>query len=124
MPLELRTALPSRSDHIPSPKLPVACTLGPDDGPARLARWKALHASAVPVFRLVGHELKVRYRAAPGVKKELEELAIAEQSCCGFLEWQVSEDDGQPVLRVLASGESLEGLATVAALFGHCRDHR
>ena len=98
-------------------ELPVACTLGPDDGQARLARWKALHASAVPVSRLVGHELEVRYRAAPGVRSELEELAIAEQSCCGFLDWRVSEDHGQPVLRVVAPGESIEGLAIVAAMF-------
>jgi hypothetical protein len=72
----------------------------------------------VPVSRLAGRELEVRYRAAPGVQKELEELAISEQSCCGFLEWHVIADHGQPVLRVLASGESLEGLATLAAMFG------
>jgi hypothetical protein len=99
-------------------ELPVACTLGPDEGSARLVRWKALHASATPVSRLVGNELEVRYRGAPGVQEELEELAFAEQSCCAFLEWHLNDDHGQPVLRVIAPDGSLDGLATVAAMFG------
>jgi hypothetical protein len=108
----------SGSEYAAHTKMPVACTLGPDDGPARLARWKALHASTAPISRLVGHELEVRYRAAPGVREELQELAIAEQSCCAFLEWHVIDDHGQPVLRVVASDGSLEALATIAAIFG------
>lgn len=98
--------------------MPTPCTLGPDAGAARLVRWRALHASISPDSRLVGHELVVRYQAATGVQNELEELAIAERSCCGFLDWQVSEEHGQPVLRVVASGKSLEGLVAIAAMFG------
>jgi hypothetical protein len=52
------------------------------------------------------------------VQKELEELVIAEQSCCAFLEWDVSDDHGQPTLCVIASDDSFEGLATIAAMFG------
>lgn len=80
--------------------LPLACTLGPGDGPARLRRWRHLGDTAAPTARRAGHRLQVRYHPGPGVHQELEALAAAEQECCPFVTWAVTEDDGHPVLHV------------------------
>ncbi len=83
--------------------LPVACTLAPDDGSARLRRWQRLSDIAGPRARRAGPLLEVRYQPVPGVREELEELAAAERQCCSFLTWTVTEVDGHPVLRVAAA---------------------
>jgi len=52
------------------------------------------------------------------VREELERLAAAEQICCSFVAWTVTEIDGQPVLRVSAPPEAPDAVGPVAALFG------
>ncbi len=98
--------------------LPVACTLGPDDGPARMHRWERLHRSAGPVAVLRGRALVVTYQASPGVLTELTELAAAEQVCCSFVAWTVGAEDGLPVLRVTAPPGAPEAVQPIAGLFG------
>jgi len=98
--------------------LPVACTLGPEDGETRLRRWQQLNQRAAPVSTLHGHQLEVRYRAEPGVAEELAALAAAEQSCCSFVTWSVAVIEDQPVLRVTAPPEAPEAVEPIAAMFG------
>jgi hypothetical protein len=98
--------------------LPVACTLGPDDGRGRMLRWQRLDQRAAPVARLVDGQLEVRYRPGEGIQEELAELAAAEQICCSFATWEVSSVKGQPVLRVTASAEDPDAVGAIAALFG------
>jgi len=107
----------AESEHAQRTQLPLACTLGPD-GPARLVRWRALHESAAPVTRLLDGQLEVRYRSAPGVQEELKDLAAAEQVCCSFVAWVVSNDSGQPVLRVISPTDSPDALGPIASMFG------
>lgn len=64
--------------------LPLACTLGPEDGQARMRRWQQLHEDASPVARLNAGRLEVWYQSGPGVRAELSDLA-AEQTCCSFV---------------------------------------
>lgn len=71
--------------------LPLARTLGPEDSRSRMLRWQRLHEAAGPVARLNLGRLEVRYRPRPGVRAELAELAAAEQICCSFASWSVSE---------------------------------
>jgi hypothetical protein len=99
-------------------EVPLACTLGPGDGPARLRRWQRLHDTAAPVAHLVGGDLEVRYRPGSGVLKELEHLAAAEQVCCSFVAWVVTETEGQPILRVIAPAEAPEAIGPIAVMFG------
>jgi hypothetical protein len=110
--------MPAEAEHAQRTHLPLACTLGPDDGPARLVRWRALHESAAPVTRLLDGQLEVRYRSAPGVQEELQDLAAAEQVCCSFVAWVVSDDQGQPVLRVISPADSPDALGPIATMFG------
>ncbi len=84
-------------------ELPVACTLGASDGPARLHRWQHLHQIAAPTAQLTSGELEVRYQPGPEVLAELQDLVDEERVCCAFVSWAVTEDSGQPVLRVTAS---------------------
>lgn len=101
-----------------STPLPVACTLGAQDGSARMRRWKALADRVRPEALLSGHVLEVRYRSAPGVREELEALVAAERECCGFLAWEVAEEGDDPVLRVTADPARPDDLAPIAALYG------
>jgi hypothetical protein len=105
------------SDSTPRATLPIACELGPSDGPERLRRWQRLRDTAGPVARLDGRRLEVRYQPRPGVHEELQELAAAEQQCCAFVSWSVQAVDDEPVLHVTAPPETPEAIAPIAALF-------
>ncbi len=98
--------------------LPVACTLGPDDGAARMRRWEALSVDGCPSTRRSGHLLEVRYRLAPGVREELDALAAAERQCCSFVAWDVSQDEDHVVLHITADPARPDDVAPIAALFG------
>jgi hypothetical protein len=99
-------------------ELPVACTLGPDDGPARMRRWQVLGEKGRPTARRSGHRLEVRYQAEPGVRDELEALAAAERQCCAFVAWDVSHEGHHAVLHVTADPGAPDDVAPIAALFG------
>jgi len=98
-------------------ELPAACTLGPDDGAERMRRWHQLLGGATPIARRIGHQLEVRFQSGPGVRKELEALAAAEQQCCAFVTWTVSVDSGHPVLHVEASPDQPDNIEPIASLF-------
>jgi hypothetical protein len=115
---EWTDVVPSRTHHVKRTEIPLVCTLEPDDGSTRLARWRALHELADPVARFEDGELEVRYRAAPGVLEELESLASAERICCSFVTWAVRDDDGQAILQVIAPVDSPDAVAPIAVMFG------
>ncbi len=98
-------------------ELPVACTLGASDGPARLQRWQHLHQIAALTAQLTNGELEVRYQPGPEVLAELQRLVAEEQVCCAFVSWAVTEDSGQPVLRVTAPAGSPQDIEPIAAMF-------
>lgn len=104
--------------------LPLACDLGPQDGQARLFRWQALHRSAAPTAHLHDGQLEVRYQPGPGVREELSALADAEQVCCSFVTWSVTELEGQPVLRVTAPPEAPAAVEPIAVLFEATRSSK
>jgi hypothetical protein len=102
----------------PPSEVPVACTLGPDDGQARLRRWQRLNEAATSSARVVAGTLQVRYQPGPGVQEELTDLAAAEQTCCSFVSWSVINSDGQPVLLVSAPANARDAVAPITAMFG------
>lgn len=111
-------------DHVNDPvdatqhgKAPVTCTLGSDDGLVRLQRWQRLHQIAAPTAQLKHGELEVRYQPGPDVLSELEDLVADERVCCSFVSWAVTEDSGQPVLRVTAPPSSPDDIKPIAAMF-------
>ncbi len=98
--------------------MPVACTLGPNDGAARMRQWHALSEKGHPGARRRGHLLEVRYQPELGLREELEALAAAERRCCSFVAWNVNEDEVQVVLQVAADPGTPDDIAPIAALFG------
>jgi MerR family transcriptional regulator, copper efflux regulator len=99
-------------------ELLLACTLGPDDGAARLRRWQLLAQKSPPRAQRSGHRLEVRWLLQAGVKDELEALAAAERRCCSFVSWSVSSDGPDMVLYVTADENRPDDVAAVADLFG------
>jgi hypothetical protein len=98
-------------------QLPVACTLGPDDGAARMQRWEALSARGRLSARRRGHLLEVRYEPVSGLREELQALAAADRACCSFAEWQVTREEDHIVLHVSADPGRPDDIAAIAALF-------
>jgi hypothetical protein len=98
-------------------QLPIACTLGPDDGAARLQRWEAVSARGRLSARRSGHRLEVRYQPAPGLRAELDALTAAERQCCSFAEWTVTQEEGHVVLHIAADPERPDDITALAALF-------
>lgn len=98
--------------------LPVACSLGLDDGAERMRRWKQLGELAAPTARRSGRELEVRFQPGLGIREELEALAAAEAQCCAFVAWTVLFDDGQAVLRVTAPEHRPGDIESIARDFG------
>ena len=99
-------------------ELPIACNLGPDGGADRMRRWKALVETASPNASREGRILEVRFEPGSGVLDELAALAAAEKECCAFVTWTVTEDQGSPVLRVLAKPDSPDDVDSIATLLG------
>lgn len=95
----------------------MACTLGSDDGRARLHRWQRLHQTATPTAQLADGILEVRYPPGAEVLAELEALVASERVCCAFVSWAVLEEGGRPVLRVTAPAGSPEDVEPISALF-------
>lgn len=98
-------------------ELPLACTLGSDDGPARMRRWQALADKGRPTARRSGHRLEVRYQPEAGVRDELQSLAAAERQCCKFVAWDVIQDAAHAVLVVTADPRRPDDIAPIADLF-------
>ncbi|MGY1803651.1 hypothetical protein ACI78T_10250 [Blastococcus sp. SYSU D00922] len=96
----------------------MACTLTPVDAPDRLGRWQRLHDLAGPSAELRHGRLEVTYQPVAGVADELRELAAAEQTCCGFVDWSVTEVRGRPTLRVVAPEDRPDAVLAIAAMFG------
>lgn len=99
-------------------ELPLACTLGPDDGAARLRRWQLLAEKSPPRAQRSGNTLEVRWQLQAGVKDELEALAAAERQCCSFVSWCVGSDGVDMVLYVTGDESRPGDVAPIAGLFG------
>ena len=89
------------------PSLPIACTLGPSDGAARIEQWQMLLAShRVGRSRGEGY-LEVRFRNDEEVAGELDRLVVAERDCCSFVDWSLAARDGELVLTITGDDEAL-----------------
>ena len=99
-------------------ELPLACTLGPDDGAARIQRWKALSAKGPSRLDVAAMSSRSATRPSPGIREELQALAAAERRCCSFADWQVTDEEDQLVLRISADPARPDEIAMFAVLFG------
>lgn len=94
-----------------------ACALDAVDGRDRMRRWQALADLASPRASRVGGRLEVRFAPEVGAHEELAALAAAEQECCAFVTWAVTDHDDGLVLHVTAKPGSPDDVAAIAAMF-------
>ena len=74
----------------PSPREQViACTLEPDQVPARLQAWQELAAAALTREPLA-HGQRLGFTPAPGLAGRLAELCALEQGCCTFFTFTIT----------------------------------
>lgn len=104
-------AIPEREDT----ELPLACSLPGAEQGGRIERWRALAERALVEQAATAQGVRQRYRDAPEVRAELEDLAGLERECCGWASWRVLSEEGAVVLEVSAAGE---GAATLRSMFG------
>jgi hypothetical protein len=70
-----------------------ACTLGPAQLSRRLEELGALGADAL-------RSAVLRFRATPEIRGRLERIVAAESECCAFLDFELTDEEGELVLRV------------------------
>ena len=87
----------------------VACSLGVADQQTRLADWFELLGQATS-----RHEMRdgVRYvfAADEDTRRRLEALVTAEQSCCSFLDFEITQAGQELMMAVTAPGDGQQAL--------------
>jgi MerR family copper efflux transcriptional regulator len=111
------TTRPHPQEHRRS--APIACSLAKADLADRQERWLQLWQRAAVNAVTTSNGLRLLFRAAPGVKEELHQLAELERDCCAFADWSVQVRGKELVLDVTAPTE--EGITAVQAMFGKLR---
>ena len=96
-----------------TPEPPIACTLGSEDVPARIAEWKQVLGSVALRQPISGGLRLVLAPDAPVGR--IADLAVAEQQCCSFFRFALKVDGEGVALEVTAPGD---GEAVVAGRFG------
>ena len=94
---------------------PVACTLGADDIPDRLARWQAILGRSVSRSTTPDGALRLAFDE-PAILDELGPMTVAEQQCCAFFSFTITVDTRGVGLEVRAPEAAADQLT---ALFGH-----
>jgi hypothetical protein len=77
--------------------LPIACSLGADELPKRLAEIRAVGADALIAAEPDG---RLRFRGDPRTRARLEAIVAAERDCCAFLTFDLGEDRGELTLSI------------------------
>ena len=92
---------------------PVACTLGADDVPARIAEWREVLADVTAREEILGG-LRLVLSDESSVSR-IAALAVAEQECCAFFSFALTVDGRGVALEVTAP---TDGEEVIAELFG------
>jgi hypothetical protein len=90
-----------------TPDPTIACSLGADELPERLAQMRAIGEDSLLSVSLEG---PLRFRSDQVTRSRLEEIIAAESACCSFLDFELREHDAELVLTVSAP-EGAEPLA-------------
>jgi hypothetical protein len=91
-----------------TPETPIACSLGADELPRRLAEMRAIGRESL---LSVGPEGTLRFRADDATRRRLRDVIAAESRCCAFLGFELREDLDGLTLTITAP-EGAERLAS------------
>lgn len=98
-------------------ELPIACSLGADDLPARLRTIAVLGRDALIDARTHGPSARLRFAAVPGIRERLDAVVAAESHCCAFLTMAVTQAEGEIELRIDAPEDAELVLAELVESF-------
>jgi hypothetical protein len=84
---------------IPPASTPIVCdmTTAPDTAQQRLGEYQELFARALVGREKTGRGFRFRFRAEPGVRAQVEDLAAREKACCAFFAFEVSLEGDEVV---------------------------
>ena len=91
-------------------QLPIACTLGPEDGQHRLTEWRRITAEAGVSRSVATGLVTLTFRDLPGIGDELQRLVAAERDCCAFLGWNVVKTVTEWRVEISGNDEELRTL--------------
>jgi hypothetical protein len=97
---------------------PIACSLGAGEMRQRLDAIAALGAKSLVGRESTSEAHILRFRTGEGTRRELERILAAEAECCPFLDLELSERDGEVMLRMGAPEDArplADGLAAAFA---------
>jgi hypothetical protein len=98
-------------------RIPIACTLSPDDAPTRVAEWRATLARVVVDTRRVAPtELAFSLHVDDRELAALIELVRREVACCAFFEFALHVTAGATMLRVTVPPDAATVLDEFAVL--------
>lgn len=97
--------------------LPIACSLEGGEARRRWRDWRALLADRL-ADEHSARELLVRFRDADDVRTELHRLVAAERDCCGFVDWDLAEFQGELVLTVKGEESAVAAIDAAFSLSG------
>ena len=82
---------------------PIACSLGAAELPARLAEIRSIGRSSL---LSADEDGELRFRDDPETRARLAAIVEAESRCCSFLRFELTERDGELLLRIDAPDEA------------------
>ena len=69
----------------------IACTLGPDDMPARETEIRALGREALLGVERSEGRATLRFRRDPVTRARVEGIVALESQCCAFIDFELSD---------------------------------
>lgn len=101
----------------PRPDVPIACDMSsaPDSLAERLAEYRRLFAHALVGRTSTPTATTFRFAARPGVADWVRDLAMREAACCGFLAYEVDQDDD--IVWTISGGLGASEMALLAESF-------
>ena len=96
---------------------PIACSLGAKDLQERLDEIAELGAASLTDRGTEDGKHTLRFRQDPATRRRLEAIVVAESECCSFLDLELTERDGELILRLDAPEDGQLVADELAAAF-------
>ena len=100
-----------------SAELPIACSLGAAELPARLAEMRAVGRAALVGVERSATRAVLRFRPDPRTRGRLAAIVAAEAECCAFLDMTLREGRDDVALTIDAPPDAAPILGDLVAAF-------
>lgn len=95
----------------------IACTLGPDDMPAREAEIRALGREALLAVERSEARATLSFRRDPAIRARIERIVALESECCAFIDFELSDTGNALVLTLQTPNGGEPALHILVELF-------